>query len=123
MIAGKGHRRNDQAMNPDQASTSLRVYYRPIEAAIRWCGLQEHEQTITRALLGKMMPEAEDFPAPDVPASPEWLEPPLQITETSVIPGVHTASQGGDCLRNPRSSGKFLTGRSEIHVSNQAAGE
>lgn len=48
-------------MNPEVPLT-LKVYYRPIEAAIRWCGLVRHEPAIMTAMRGKMLPDAEDFP-------------------------------------------------------------
>lgn len=39
-----------------------KVYYRPIEAAIRWSGLARHEHEILQALNGKAIPQPADFP-------------------------------------------------------------
>jgi hypothetical protein len=50
------------AMNPDHLPSIQKVYYRPIEAAIRWCGLERHEPEIIRAMIGKLVPQASDFP-------------------------------------------------------------
>jgi hypothetical protein len=49
-------------MNPDHLPLTQKVYYRPIEAAIRWCGLERHEPEIIRAMIGKTVPQASDFP-------------------------------------------------------------
>lgn len=43
-------------------SLTSKVYYRPIEAAIRWCGLVEHEREILHILQRKRLPEETDFP-------------------------------------------------------------
>ncbi len=43
-------------------SLASKVYYRPIEAAIRWCGLIEHEQRILHLLKDKRLPDEDDFP-------------------------------------------------------------
>ena len=39
-----------------------KTYYRPIEAAIRWCGLLRFEQRILEALGQRTMPEPNEFP-------------------------------------------------------------
>lgn len=39
-----------------------KVYYRPIEAAIRWSGLARHERRILKTLNGRRSPEADQFP-------------------------------------------------------------
>lgn len=39
-----------------------KVFYRPIEAAIRWSGLVRHERDILEVLQEKTIPEPEDFP-------------------------------------------------------------
>lgn len=39
-----------------------KVFYRPIEAAIRWCGLVRHERDILDFLQEKLVPEPQDFP-------------------------------------------------------------
>lgn len=49
-------------MNPAPTLTTSKVYYRPIEAAIRWCGLEAHEPSITKAIGAKILPEVDDFP-------------------------------------------------------------
>jgi hypothetical protein len=39
-----------------------RVYYHPLEAAIRWCGLEEHEQRIRESLQGHRLPDSKQYP-------------------------------------------------------------
>lgn len=39
-----------------------KTYYRPIEAAIRWCGLLRFEQRIVETLGQRAMPEPDEFP-------------------------------------------------------------
>ncbi|MFX6035540.1 ATP-binding protein, partial [Acinetobacter baumannii] len=39
-----------------------KTYYRPIEAAVRWCGLLRFEQRILEALEQRAMPEPGEFP-------------------------------------------------------------
>ena len=39
-----------------------KTYYRPIEAAVRWCGLLRFEQRILEALEQRVMPEPGEFP-------------------------------------------------------------
>lgn len=39
------------------------VFYRPIEAAIRWSGLLEHEAQILQALGTRLIPDSTDFPS------------------------------------------------------------
>ena len=39
-----------------------KTYYRPMEAAIRWCGLLRFEQRILQTLGRRAMPEANEFP-------------------------------------------------------------
>jgi len=39
-----------------------KTYYRPIEAAIRWCGLIRFEQRIQQTLGRRPVPELQDFP-------------------------------------------------------------
>jgi hypothetical protein len=41
---------------------STKVVYRPIEAAIRWCGLEQHEAQILSQLNARGLPEADEFP-------------------------------------------------------------
>lgn len=48
-------------MSTPSAALSAKVYYRPIEAAIRWSGLQHHESTILAQLRGRPLPEVSDF--------------------------------------------------------------
>lgn len=47
---------------PREYNLTSKVYYRPIEASIRWCGLVEHEREILYLLGDKRMPEEADFP-------------------------------------------------------------
>src|SRR5437879_3507091 len=47
---------------PGDIHTQSKVYYRPLEAAIRWCGLVQHERYILDVLQGKKLPEPDDFP-------------------------------------------------------------
>ena len=50
-------------MEPSKDSRRLsKVYYRPIEAAIRWSGLAHHERRILKALNGRRSPEPHEFP-------------------------------------------------------------
>lgn len=49
-------------MNPDHLASTPKVYYRPIEAAIRWCALERYEAEIIRSMASKMLPELSDFP-------------------------------------------------------------
>ena len=47
----------------DKSCSSLeKAYYRPIEAALRWCGLVELESAILEKLQGGAMPAIYDFP-------------------------------------------------------------
>lgn len=39
-----------------------RTYYRPIEAAIRWCGLMRYERNILETLAQRALPEPAEFP-------------------------------------------------------------
>jgi hypothetical protein len=41
----------------------LKVHYRPIEAAIRWSGLLQHEGRILRTLGTRTVPQVDEFPA------------------------------------------------------------
>jgi hypothetical protein len=47
-------------MELGERSVPSKVHYRPLEAAIRWCGLEEQEQLILVALNGKRLPDATD---------------------------------------------------------------
>ena len=47
--------------NPKSCNALEKPFYHPIEAAIRWCGLIEHEDRILEQLDGKFMPEAHQF--------------------------------------------------------------
>jgi hypothetical protein len=47
---------------PPDISPLSKVYYRPLEAAIRWCGLEQYEQHILDVLQRKKLPEPDDFP-------------------------------------------------------------
>jgi hypothetical protein len=62
-------------MNPDHTPLVSKVYYRPIEAAIRWCGLEEHEQSISQRMRGRVLPEPGEFP--------EW--PALRLNTERII--------------------------------------
>jgi len=48
-----------------------KVYYRPMEAAIRWSGLIQHERPLLEFAKNKKIPEPEDFP--------EWPELRLNL--------------------------------------------
>src|SRR5260221_14159479 len=43
-------------------SSHAKVYYRPIEAAIRWSGLVRFESRILDAMGRRQVPDTEDFP-------------------------------------------------------------
>jgi len=50
-------------MEPSKDSRRIsKIYYRPIEAAIRWSGLARHEHRILEALSGRRTPAPEEFP-------------------------------------------------------------
>jgi hypothetical protein len=50
-------------MRPSMESAPLlKVHYRPIEAAIRWSGLLEHERQILSALGARTLPAQDEFP-------------------------------------------------------------
>lgn len=55
-----------------------KVYYRPIEAAIRWTGLARHEQRILGVLKARLIPEAREFP--------EW--PALKLNTERIYDGI-----------------------------------
>lgn len=46
---------------PRYHSAGQKVFYRPIEAAIRWSGLLRHERRILESIGGRQRPEPEDF--------------------------------------------------------------
>ena len=46
----------------DSCSALEKTYYKPIEAALRWCGLIEHEAEILSRMDSKHIPELSDFP-------------------------------------------------------------
>lgn len=48
----------------DEKSCSVveKSYYRPIEAALRWCGLIQHETTILQKTGKEAVPPADAFP-------------------------------------------------------------
>lgn len=48
-------------MSTPTAAPSAKVFYRPIEAAIRWSGLQQHESAILAQLDGRPLMEVPDF--------------------------------------------------------------
>jgi hypothetical protein len=47
---------------PTGTDPASKVHYRPLEAAIRWSGLEQHEQQILSALQQKCIPDPGDFP-------------------------------------------------------------
>lgn len=49
-------------MRKTDPSLHSRVFYRPIEAAIRWSGLLRFEARILDSMSGKVIPNLEDFP-------------------------------------------------------------
>lgn len=49
-------------MRKTDPSLHSRVFYRPIEAAIRWSGLLRFEARILDSMNGKVVPDLEDFP-------------------------------------------------------------
>lgn len=55
-----------------------KIYYRPIEAAIRWSGLARHEQKILGALKTRAIPDASEFP--------EW--PALRLNTERIYDGI-----------------------------------
>ena len=51
--------------NQKSCNALEKPFYRPVEAAIRWCGLIEHEAEILTALNGVMLPSVGQFPGWD----------------------------------------------------------
>jgi hypothetical protein len=47
--------------NPNSCNTLVKIFYTPIEAAIRWCGLIEHEAHILRGTGDDLFPNAAKF--------------------------------------------------------------
>jgi hypothetical protein len=47
---------------PSSLAFGAKTYYRPMEAAIRWCGLLRFEQRILETLAQRAMPEPGEFP-------------------------------------------------------------
>lgn len=62
----------------EHAPVVSKVYYRPIEAAIRWSGLVRHEQQILAVLQARNVPEPGDFP--------EW--PSLRLNAERICDGI-----------------------------------
>jgi hypothetical protein len=50
------------AYNTKSCNALQKNYYRPVEAAIRWCGLIEHEVEIMNVLSGGYLPTIQQFP-------------------------------------------------------------
>lgn len=48
--------------DPNSCNALQRPFYRPVEAAIRWCNLIQHEAAILQALSGSPAPTTEQFP-------------------------------------------------------------
>lgn len=48
--------------DPDSCNSLQKPYYRPIEVALRWCGLIEHESKILEAVGEDLMPGVSMFP-------------------------------------------------------------
>jgi hypothetical protein len=46
----------------DELAAGTKIFYRPIEAAIRWCGLVKFERTILKKLGQRALPEPNEFP-------------------------------------------------------------
>lgn len=60
---------------PEEPSTGHKVFYRPIEAALRWSGLLQYEQRILERIDTRHRPKPEDFP--------EW--PTLHLNAERIV--------------------------------------
>lgn len=83
-----------------------KVYYRPIEAAIRWTGLARHEHKILGVLKARPIPEASEFP--------EW--PALRLNTERIYDGIKNKElphgvDGITTQRRSRVSASHLTVR------------
>jgi hypothetical protein len=67
----------------------VRTYYRPVEAAIRWAGLQRLERRILEMLGQRMVPAPDEFP--------RW--PLLRLCAERIFDGI---VHGGIDLRQSR---------------------
>jgi hypothetical protein len=83
-------------------SLTSKVYYRPIEASIRWCGLVEYEREILHLLKDKRVPEQGDFPQwPALRLNTERIFDAIINRELPCgIDGVTTADE--PCIDDPR---------------------
>lgn len=59
-----------------------RPYYKPVEAAIRWCGLIQHEHDILQELGEASIPKAGQFP----------LWPCLRLNTLKIVDGIDTGN-------------------------------
>ena len=50
------------AYDSKSCSTLAKLYYKPIEAALRWCGLIEHEARILKETGAELFPPMTAFP-------------------------------------------------------------
>jgi hypothetical protein len=48
--------------DPKSCNALQRPFYRPVEAALRWCNLTEHEETVLKALGDEIVPRVGQFP-------------------------------------------------------------
>lgn len=51
-----------EGYNPKSCSALEKAFYKPIEVAIRWCGLIQHETMILSAVGEATMPRIDQFP-------------------------------------------------------------
>lgn len=94
-----GHNAGRQGFgNKGKASRDNRltkVNYRPIEAAVRWCGLADHEADIIDALDGRVLPEPSDFPEwPGLRLAAERIQDAILNRELPVGENGITVSDG-----------------------------
>ncbi len=59
---GNRKRGRKMAYNPKSCNALQKSFYRPVEVAIRWCGLIEYEAEIMDALGGGYLPTIQTFP-------------------------------------------------------------
>src|ERR1700686_1968911 len=87
--------------DPSDYNPLSKVYYRPIEATIRWSGLVQHERQILAIVQGKRIPEPDDFPDwPALRLNAERLVDAIVNKELPVaIDGVTV--QDGACIDRP----------------------
>ncbi len=98
----------------DEKSCSVleKPYYKPIEAALRWCGLIEHETAILQKTGKAVVPPADAFPQwPCLRANAEKI---YEATETGELPGYRDG-------RSVDNNGSAQTARKSLFPNSNSA--